>query len=211
MSAPGRNRTSRSSAAAAEAGARGILCEKPLALSIDDLEAMTAACTRHGVKLAGGHQYRFQPTFVAAAGAIRAGQLGRVRRVVGCIQGSLANNGPHLIDTIRYLLGDAAVERVSCTCRREMGGFNRAIPAEEAASGAIEFAGGVRAEITTGEDAPAFFRITVEGEKGSHRSHAGRPPCDGLSASPRRRLRCPPATIQSIPPMGQGPAVVLHR
>lgn len=153
--------------AAAEAGAKGIMCEKPIALTLADIETMQAVCDRHGVKLAGGHQYRFQPTFVAAAEAIRSGRLGAIRRMTACIRGSLANNGPHLIDTVRFVLGDPAALRVHCVCRREQGGFNRAIPAEEASTGAIEFANGVRCELATGADAPAYFQVIVEGEKGT--------------------------------------------
>ena len=54
-------------AAAAAEGVKGILCEKPLALRLSDIEAMAAECRRHGVKLACGHQYRFHPNFVPAA------------------------------------------------------------------------------------------------------------------------------------------------
>ena len=37
--------------AAAEAGARGILCEKPMAFHLDEADRMIAACDRAGAKL----------------------------------------------------------------------------------------------------------------------------------------------------------------
>ncbi len=94
--------------AAAEAGARGILCEKPIALQLDDIERMLAACRQGGVRLAGGHQYRFHPCFQAAARAIHSGQIGAVQHVRGHVAGALADNGPHLVDAASYLIGDPA-------------------------------------------------------------------------------------------------------
>src|SRR5262249_24569947 len=52
---------------AALTGVKGILCEKPLALRMDETEHMIAVCRARSVKLAGGHQYRFHPYFIAAA------------------------------------------------------------------------------------------------------------------------------------------------
>ena len=37
--------------AAAEAGARGILCEKPMAFHLEEADRMIAACDRAGAKL----------------------------------------------------------------------------------------------------------------------------------------------------------------
>ena len=153
--------------AAAAAGVRGILCEKPLALQLADLERMRAACQGRAVKLAGGHQYRFHRNYMRAAEIIRSGGLGKVVGVRGNIKSTLANNGPHLIDTVRFLLGDPAAVRVTCRCRRERGEFNRGLPAEDAATGEIFFSDGLRFEFSTGDLAPDFFKIIVEGLGGS--------------------------------------------
>ncbi len=152
--------------AAAAAGVKGILCEKPLALQLAEVERMGAAAAARGVKLAGGHQYRFHPNYVRAAEIIRSGKLGKVTRVRGNIKSTLANNGPHLIDTVRFLLGDPPAERVTCQCTRERNEFNRSIPAEDGARGEILFGGGVRFELATGDLSPDFFSITVEGTAG---------------------------------------------
>src|SRR5207249_10738934 len=60
----------------AGAGVKGILCEKPLALTMSDVEWMLEAASEHGCKLAGGHQYRFHSMFRRAAAIIRDGRLG---------------------------------------------------------------------------------------------------------------------------------------
>jgi perosamine synthetase len=146
---------------------RGILCEKPLALTMADLDAMLIACELNHVKLAGGHQYRFHRHFVAAANAIRGGEIGDVQVVRGQIRSSLANNGPHLFDTIRFLLGDSPARSVMCSCTRTKDTFDRDYAVEESAEGTISFENGVECCFQTGDRALAFFAITVEGTKGS--------------------------------------------
>jgi dTDP-4-amino-4,6-dideoxygalactose transaminase/predicted dehydrogenase len=151
--------------AAAAAGVRGILCEKPLALRLEDLERMRTACRKHSVKLAGGHQYRFHLNFIKAAELIASGRLGKVGLVKGHIKSTLANNGPHLIDTARFILGDPVATQASGHCRRERGEFNRGIAAEDGARGEIRF-GQIRFECLTGDLSPDFFLIIVEGSEG---------------------------------------------
>lgn len=48
---------------AAEAGAKYILCEKPMAASLAQCDQMLAACEQHGTKLAINHQVRFLETY----------------------------------------------------------------------------------------------------------------------------------------------------
>lgn len=153
--------------AAAEAGARGILCEKPLALQLDDIERMLAACRPRGIKLAGGHQYRFHPCFVAAARAIQAGEIGTVQRVRGRVVGALADNGPHLVDAARMLIGDPVPVSAECRCTRGRGGVYQGLPVEDSAAGKITFSGGVEFWFRTGDLAPAFFGLTVDGDQGA--------------------------------------------
>lgn len=153
-------------AAVAAAGVKGILCEKPLALRMDELEKMLAACDQARIKLACGHQYRFHPNFVRVAELVRQGAVGKVRQVRGNILSTLANNGPHLLDTVRFVLGDPRALTVRCRCERKGSTFNRAYPAEEAASGEVIFEGGVSFAFQTGSLSPNFFSITIQAENG---------------------------------------------
>jgi perosamine synthetase len=153
--------------AAADAGARGILCEKPIALQLDDIERMRLACQSHGVRLAGGHQYRFHPCFQAAARAIQSGQIGTIQHVRGYVTGALADNGPHLVDAARYLIGDPVPISARCRCERGRGGMYQALPVEDSASGTITFTAGIEFWFRTGDLASGFFGLTVEGARGT--------------------------------------------
>lgn len=59
--------------------ARGlaVLCEKPIAASIADADAIVRAGSRPGAQLVIGHMYRFDPRYRAIARAVRDGELGR--------------------------------------------------------------------------------------------------------------------------------------
>lgn len=63
--------------AAAEAG-KHVLVEKPMALSLDDADAMIAACAQARVKLGVVVQRRAEPLFKRVYEAIQAGDLGEL-------------------------------------------------------------------------------------------------------------------------------------
>jgi len=64
---------------AAAAAGIPILCEKPLAVTLEDGEAMVAACKRHGVKLFYGSIYRYLPAVRTAYALIREGAIGDIQ------------------------------------------------------------------------------------------------------------------------------------
>ncbi|MBL8266305.1 Gfo/Idh/MocA family protein [Steroidobacter sp.] len=63
--------------ACANAGVH-VLCEKPLALSLDACDRMIRACEQAGVSLAYGASYRFLPAVVTAKQLIDAGEIGDI-------------------------------------------------------------------------------------------------------------------------------------
>jgi predicted dehydrogenase len=67
--------------AAAEAG-RHILCEKPMATSLDEADAMIAAADEAGVVLMVGQILRFRDANIRARELIRDGAIGEVRNVL---------------------------------------------------------------------------------------------------------------------------------
>lgn len=69
--------THRELAMAAAARGKHILCEKPMALTIEECDEMIAAAERNAVILQLGFMRRFDPDFEAAAARIEAGEIGR--------------------------------------------------------------------------------------------------------------------------------------
>jgi predicted dehydrogenase len=93
-------------AAAAEAGARYILCEKPMATSLADADAMGEVCARAGAVLAVNHQMRFMPHYMHVKRLIGSEELGPLSSVL--VAGSnfgLAMNGSHYFEMFRYISG----------------------------------------------------------------------------------------------------------
>lgn len=100
--------------AAAQAGVKGIFCEKPIALTLAEADAMLAACERSGVRLAINHQTRMIPSVLAAMDLLREGAVGELRVAHLLDKGgrpagnSLMELVTHLFDLLRIYAGDPA-------------------------------------------------------------------------------------------------------
>ncbi len=97
---------------AAAAGARGILCEKPLAVTLPEADRMLAAAERAGAVFMVGHQRRLEARYRLARDLIASGALGEVVDVHGTCGGDLLTDGTHLFDLARFLLGDPPAAHV---------------------------------------------------------------------------------------------------
>lgn len=96
---------------AAEASARAILCEKPMAVSLAQCDQMLSACKRSGSCLAINHQMRFMAHYQMVKSVVDKGKLGRLASmnvVAGCF--GLAMNGSHYIEAFNYLTGSFPIE-----------------------------------------------------------------------------------------------------
>ena len=92
--------------AAVDAGAKYILCEKPMAASLDEVDAMTRACEAAGTVLAVNHQMRFMPNYSVIKAMIGGDELGPlVSMVVAGSNFGLAMNASHYFEAFRFLTG----------------------------------------------------------------------------------------------------------
>jgi predicted dehydrogenase len=89
--------------AAADAGVRGVLCEKPLTGTGDGARRVVDALREKGVPLVANFSRRWDTTHATLLDRLRAGALGEIRTVHGVYTGTLRGNGTHLIDTIQML------------------------------------------------------------------------------------------------------------
>ena len=163
---------------AANAGVRGIFCEKPLATNLADADRMVYAAERNGVILSVDHTRRFQPLWRHIKEQIvDGGEIGAVQYVVGTLNGPRAmlfRNGTHLVDSICYF-ADSDPDWVFAELEagyedyseyRGDGGHDPAT--EPSASGYIHFANGVRGFFVGGSkfSADPKFRCEIVGTTG---------------------------------------------
>lgn len=172
-------------AEAALAAGKHVLCEKPLASSVEDAERMAAAATAHPDLVAAcGFSYRRTPALAAARELIAQGRLGAIRHVRAQYlqdwltdpeapftwrldravagSGALGDIGAHSIDTAQWLTG-ASIESVSATVRTFVD--TRPERAEVVGLGGRAAEGASRRAVTV-DDAAAFTASFDDGALG---------------------------------------------
>jgi predicted dehydrogenase len=143
--------------AAAQAGVRGILCEKPMTLSLEDADRMLYACRDAGTMLVVNHQRRFAAPYVTARNVVAQGALGDVIQMETFLYGSdLLTDATHAVDLFRFYAGDRPVEwvyaQVTAGKRTRYGH-----PVEDLSLVYMKFEGETRALLTTGRiPVPSF-------------------------------------------------------
>lgn len=92
---------------AADAGARYILCEKPMAVSLEQCDRMLDVCRRHQCRLAINHPMRFMERFTEVKAMVDSGRFGPLGSVaiVGANMG-LSMNGIHRFEAFHRLTGE---------------------------------------------------------------------------------------------------------
>jgi D-xylose 1-dehydrogenase (NADP+, D-xylono-1,5-lactone-forming) len=78
----------------AAAAGKHVLCEKPLAATVAEVEAMAAACDRAGVLLAEAYMSPYHPRSIEIARILDAGDLGEIRHAHADFTFTLAAWGP---------------------------------------------------------------------------------------------------------------------
>ncbi|MBM3215027.1 Gfo/Idh/MocA family oxidoreductase [Candidatus Poribacteria bacterium] len=154
--------------AAAKAGVRGILCEKPMAVNLALADEMLAACDGAGAKLAIGHQLRFHGPYVATKRLLADGEIGELIKVHGvCEGGDLIDNATHTVDLMRWFGDDSPTEWVMGQIHRGNASLKFGIAAVEDALGYWKSANGVRYFIESGRfTARGYHHIYLYGTEG---------------------------------------------
>jgi predicted dehydrogenase len=91
-----------------------VLVEKPFASNAQDAAQMVAAARSAGRHIIEGFHYRFHPLFERALSALRAGAIGRIRRIEAVFNAAL----PDTPGELRYIeaLGGGALMDLGCYC-----------------------------------------------------------------------------------------------
>ena len=153
--------------AAAEAGAKAILCEKPMCLTLDEADEMIEACKKSGSRLVIAHRHRQNPNFTKARELIAEGAIGEPRLAWCYLVSCIIDNGTHIVDMIRYLLSDPDADWVMGQASRRKGTYYQESPAEESGTGLIAFKTGTRALVEMGGQTPEDgFTFRVLGSNG---------------------------------------------
>lgn len=161
--------------AALEAG-KHVLCEKPLANSVAEAEAMTAAAEKaaeSGIRSMVGFTYRRVPAIGLAQRLVAQGRIGTVRNVRAQYlqdwivdpqaplfwrlrkevagSGALGDIGAHIIDLVQYITGESITGLSALTAT-----FIKERPLPESATGLSGTSGTEMGEVTV-DDAAVFI------------------------------------------------------
>lgn len=143
-----------------------VLCEKPLACTVEEAEAMVAAATAAGQPLVEAFHWRHHPLAIRVGELLREGCIGTVTRIDAFFHiaamhlaadnvrldatlggGSLLDQGCYCVDLVRFYMG-AEPTVVTATSRFSEGGVDLATHAE------LTFADGRSASIDSAMDLP---------------------------------------------------------
>jgi predicted dehydrogenase len=166
---------------AAKAG-KHVLCEKPMATSVADSQAMIEACRAAGKKLMIAYRCQYEPVNLKAIELIRTGAVGAVQAIESCngfnisagewrLNRKLAGGGPlmdvgiYSLNACRYLTGEEPGDiHANSSVIDHDGRFNEV---EENVGWTMKFPSGIVASCNTsyGADMNGFYR--VHGSKGT--------------------------------------------
>ncbi|OIQ64635.1 glucose--fructose oxidoreductase precursor [mine drainage metagenome] len=162
---------------AAQAG-KHVLCEKPLALGLNEAKSMFDAARQNKVLLREAFPYEFQPQTVAMQELLHGGAIGTVRSVQACFGftlpnpvgnirlnpelggGSLLDAGCYALSLIRLVMGCAPVSVVTDATWVDSG-------VDISAMATLYYADGCRAQLSCAMDTAYHRRATIAGSAGT--------------------------------------------
>lgn len=167
---------------AAKAG-KHVLCEKPLAATVEQSSRMIAACRQHGVLLMTAYRKYFEPSTVYLKKLIGNGVFGRLDVIHAAfselngtrtspawlLDPGLAGGGPlmdlgvYCVNTTRWLVDEDPVEVSAQTWRHDPSRFREV---EEGAAFQMNFASGLVVQASTTYSSAMSSFLSVQGAKG---------------------------------------------
>lgn len=174
-----------------------VACEKPMAMTLAEAEAMEASRNKSGKLGAINFSYRNVAAFKFARELIARGDIGRLLRV-NCIYlqsflgaptmpyswrndvslagfGTLGDLGVHMIDSVNYITGleykrVVGLAQTLIAEKNDLAGKPHPVTTDTNAAWLSELSGGIIANFETSQVAPGFgnyFRIEVSGDQGT--------------------------------------------
>jgi D-xylose 1-dehydrogenase (NADP+, D-xylono-1,5-lactone-forming) len=162
---------------AAEAG-KHILCEKPLAVSVEQAQEMIDAAAANGVQLMEAFTHRFNPQMQYARRLIQEGEIGQitsaraelsfalkdwendVRANKELAGGALMDAGCYCVSAIRFALNEEPVRAQAFQRIRQPNGI------DAMTSALLQFAGGAVGHVLTSMEQPFRCELAVVGSHG---------------------------------------------
>jgi predicted dehydrogenase len=93
---------------------RVIFCEKPITYEPEAAAGLVWECQNLGISLAVNYSRRWDPFLDDLILQVQEGRWGRLRSVVGHYNKGILNNGGHMVDLLRCLIGPMTVVSAAC-------------------------------------------------------------------------------------------------
>jgi predicted dehydrogenase len=169
--------------AAAEAG-KHVLCEKPLAATVEQVRNMVEACRKNQVKLMTAYRKYFEPSSVRLKNMIASGKLGRIDLIHTLFTelrtfgdnspswlfskelsggGPLTDLGVYCLNTCRWLVNEDPIAASAITWARDPRRYKEV---EEGIAFRLDFKSGLTLQGSTAYSAGFSSFVHVHGEKG---------------------------------------------
>lgn len=165
------------------ASGRHVLIEKPMALTVADIDAIEAASIQHNVKVMEGFMYRFHPQHQRVQEIVQSGLIGEVRFAKASYSfmmrparmyrlandtdlggGAMWDVGPYAIHSLRHCFDSDPISVTAMAKYADTG-------ADIATSGVIDFGDGRRGHFDTSFECSRQSEYTIIGTKGSVKCH----------------------------------------
>lgn len=157
-----------------------VLCEKPAALTFEDVQEMVDACRTNNVLFMEAFMYQFQPQHQRVREIIASGEIGEVRKIRSTFTfklnfenqganirlnsalggGSMWDVGCYCIHAARMIMGEEPVEAFVS------GKIHPAFEVDTTATGILTFANGVTASFDSSFEEPMCDKYEISGTKG---------------------------------------------